>query len=155
MGNLLPNVCVNVQVLNSEPGLCHTCLTTVYTCSGAWGMHKCLKKACFDQQNRTSAILETTMCALRHLNNEVHDVHTCVHLSFEKEPRLIKDVYKACRDNQHRMKVDPFEVMLMRMGFNVARSNGESSDEGEDERGDHGDRGGPAWVQDPSACRQS
>lgn len=70
----------------------------------------------------------------------------------------MKDVYKTCRENQQRMKVDPFEVMLMRMGFNVAR-NGESSDEDngapEEEGGGGGGRGGHAWLQDPAACRQS
>lgn len=67
----------------------------------------------------------------------------------------MKDVYKACRENQKRMKVDPFEVMLMRMGFNMAQSNGESSDEGEDERGGREERGPPAWIQEPANCRQS
>ena len=73
-----------------------------------------------------------------------------------QEPRLVKDVYKTCQENQKRMKVDPFEVMLMRMGFHVSR-NGESSDD-EDYGGGEGgarDRGGHAWLQDPSACRQS
>ena len=66
-------------------------------------------------------------------------------------------MYKACQENQKRMKVDPFEVMLMRMGFNIAHNNGES-DEGEDEEGPErrdGGGGGPAAWVDPSACRQS
>ena len=74
-----------------------------------------------------------------------------------QEPRLVKDVYKTCQENQKRMKVDPFEVMLMRMGFHVSR-NGESSDDEEHSGGEGGgarDRGGHAWLQDPSACRQS
>lgn len=73
-----------------------------------------------------------------------------------QEPRLVKDVFKTCRENQKRMKVDPFEVMLMRMGFHVSR-NGESSDDEEHGGGEGGgrDRGGHAWLQDPSACRQS
>ena len=67
------------------------------------------------------------------------------------------DVYKTCKDNQHRMKVDPFEVMLMRMGFNIANSNGDGdSDEGE-ESGEVGQlRGGHGQLfNDPAACRQS
>ena len=72
---------------------------------------------------------------------------------------MVKDVYKTCKDNQHRMKVDPFEVMLMRMGFNVASSNGGDSDEGEESEEGENHRGGrgrpPGWMQDPAACRQS
>ena len=67
---------------------------------------------------------------------------------------------RVCRDNQKRMKVDPFEVMLMRMGFNVTRGNGDSEGDGEEGEegegeGEGGRRGPPAWVQDPAACRQS
>ena len=41
------------------------------------------------------------------------------------------------------MKVDPFEVMLMRMGFNIASSNGEGdSDEGEESDEGGNQRGG-------------
>ena len=71
----------------------------------------------------------------------------------------MKDVYKACRENQQRMRVDPFEVMLMRMGFNISRNNEDSSDE--ENEGDEGGargrggRGAHAWLQDPGACRQS
>lgn len=71
----------------------------------------------------------------------------------------MRDVYKACRENQQRMRVDPFEVMLMRMGFNISRNNGDSSDEEHDgEEGGargRGGRGAHAWLQDPGACRQS
>ena len=69
-----------------------------------------------------------------------------------QDTRVVGDVYKVCRDNQQRMKVDPFEVMLMRMGFNVARN-------GEDDSGDRGQGGaggvGQSWIQDPASCRQS
>lgn len=39
-----------------------------------------------------------------------------------EESAEVKDRVKVCLDNQRRMKVDPFEVMLMRMGFHVAMS---------------------------------
>lgn len=37
-----------------------------------------------------------------------------------EESTEIKDRVKVCLDNQKRMRVDPFEIMLMRMGFQVA-----------------------------------
>ena len=37
-----------------------------------------------------------------------------------KDSEVIREQAKVCTDNQKRMKVDPFEVMLMRMGFQVA-----------------------------------
>lgn len=36
------------------------------------------------------------------------------------DAEVVKEQVKVCTDNQKRMKVDPFEVMLMRMGFQVA-----------------------------------
>ena len=56
------------------------------------------------------------------------------------------------------MKVDPFEVMLMRMGFNIASSNGEgdSDEETEETESRRGGRGRPpGWMNDPAACRQN
>ena len=38
----------------------------------------------------------------------------------QKDSVEVRDKVKACTENQKRMKVDPFEVMLMRMGFQVA-----------------------------------
>ena len=86
-----------------------------------------------------------------------HNIHSS---SSAQDPHLVKDVYKTCKENQHRMKVDPFEVMLMRMGFNIANSNGEGdSDEGEEPgeggTGGRGDHRPPGWLNDPAACRQS
>ena len=37
-----------------------------------------------------------------------------------EESTEVKDRVKVCSDNQKRMRVDPFEIMLMRMGFQVA-----------------------------------
>ena len=37
-----------------------------------------------------------------------------------KDSEVVREQVKVCMDNQKRMKVDPFEVMLMRMGFQVA-----------------------------------
>ncbi len=37
--------------------------------------------------------------------------------------RSVGDVYKVCKLNQKRMKVDPFEIMLMRMGLRMANTN--------------------------------
>ena len=34
--------------------------------------------------------------------------------------RVVSDLVRVSRENQHRMGVDPFEVMLMRMGFRLA-----------------------------------
>ena len=91
--------------------------------------------------------------------------------SFHNEERLVHDVYKACRDNQRRMKIDPFEVMLMRMGFNLGGARGREDEEGgeaegEEERGGtrEQERGsgrreddglGHAWIEDRTSCRQS
>lgn len=38
----------------------------------------------------------------------------------QDESTEVKDGVKVCLENQKRMRVDPFEVMLMRMGFQVA-----------------------------------
>ena len=38
----------------------------------------------------------------------------------ESDARVVSDLARVSRENQHRMGVDPFEVMLMRMGFRLA-----------------------------------
>ena len=42
----------------------------------------------------------------------------------DADTRVVKDMLKVCKNNQHRVKVDPFEVMLMRMGFRLAMAEG-------------------------------
>jgi len=38
----------------------------------------------------------------------------------EADTRVVKDIARVSQNNQHRVKADPFEVMLMRMGFRLA-----------------------------------
>lgn len=72
----------------------------------------------------------------------------------EKDDRVIPDCGKVCRENQHRMKVDPFEIMLMRMGFHVALAQEHNPPGGA--RGEGGeDDDAPGWIEDPTGCRQS
>ena len=68
-----------------------------------------------------------------------------------QDERVVEDVYKVCKENQQRMKVDPFEIMLMRMGFHVSAAN-EGSDENQGAAVDDGPHG---WIEDPTGCRQS
>lgn len=81
--------------------------------------------------------------------------------------RVVSDLIKVCKDNQHRMGVDPFEVMLMRMGFRLQAMTEEGVQqptveqrEGEGPGGGRGeamdeDEGDMRWVNHPSNCRQS
>ena len=89
--------------------------------------------------------------------------------------RVVSDLVKVCKDNQHRMGVDPFEVMLMRMGFRLAMAEagggeggGASNQQGEGpvaaaaaEDGNRGteepmdEEGVLRWVDNPANCRQS
>ena len=70
------------------------------------------------------------------------------------EDRLVEDMYKSSMENQQRMKVDPFEIMLMRMGFHVSMANeGANENHGQGDQGGVEDAGG--WIEDPTGCRQS
>ena len=80
--------------------------------------------------------------------------------------RVISNFVKVCKDNQHRMGVDPFEVMLMRMGFRLQAMaeeggvEGHRPAEGEGPGGGQGeamvdDEGEFRWINNPSNCRQS
>ena len=60
----------------------------------------------------------------------------------------------ASKENQHRMKVDPFEIMLMRMGFQVAAAQ-EGGHENIVGAGEGNDEGPHGWIEDPTGCRQS
>ena len=77
----------------------------------------------------------------------------------EEDDRVIPDCGKICRENQHRMKVDPFEIMLMRMGFHVALAQEHAGpDNQQGGRGGGGggeEEGAPGWMEDPTGCRQS
>lgn len=42
----------------------------------------------------------------------------------EADTRVVQDIIKVSKSNQHRVKVDPFEMMLMRMGFRLAMAEG-------------------------------
>jgi len=51
---------------------------------------------------------------------------------------------------------DPFEVMLMRMGFNIAVSQQAPPTDDNDQSNDSdGDGSGVGWIEDPGRCRQS
>lgn len=82
--------------------------------------------------------------------------------------RVVSDRVKVCKDNQHRMGVDPFEVMLMRMGFRIQAMAEEGSAEGHrhqqpmEQGGGAGGRGEAMdeegemrWMNNASNCRQS
>ena len=45
-------------------------------------------------------------------------------LEMEADTRVVTDIIRVSKNNQHRIKVDPFEVMLMRMGFRLAMAEG-------------------------------
>ena len=95
----------------------------------------------------------------------------------ESDFRVVSDVIKMSKENQHRMGVDPFEVMLMRMGFRLAMEEaveipgrqGVEEGGGVEVRhpvvvgvaGQHDDPMGDdnendlRWVEQPANCRQS
>lgn len=76
----------------------------------------------------------------------------------DDDPRVVQDFHRVSRDNQQRMKVDPFEIMLMRMGFQVAMANeGAQANPSARRRegGEDNDEEVPFWVEDPTSCRQS
>lgn len=60
--------------------------------------------------------------------------------------RVVDDFYKACELNQNRMKLDPFEIMLMRLGLRVGQSFTDAMMEDQSEE--------TATVPHPQ-CRQS
>ena len=43
--------------------------------------------------------------------------------------RTVSDMYKVCDTNQKRMRLDPFEIMLMRMGLRMASEDMETHDQ--------------------------
>ena len=97
----------------------------------------------------------------------------------EDDPSVVPNVLLVSHDNQQRMRVDPFEVMLMRMGFRLASHRepaqpdvpiqppppGGLEHQGVGDVGgvpphqeveeEEDDPAGARWVQDPSYCRQS
>lgn len=95
----------------------------------------------------------------------------------EVDTRVVSDLIRVSKDNQHRMGVDPFEVMLMRMGFRFAMAEGAAAGAGlqraDDEdgdgqearprrgRGEGGEGGGReeggdlGWIENQANCRQS
>ncbi len=73
--------------------------------------------------------------------------------------RLVTEFDKVCKENQTRMSHDPFELMVMRLGVNMAASHQapptdhthqDDSDGNEEEDGS-----GVRWIEDPRRCRQS
>ena len=64
-------------------------------------------------------------------------------------PRLIPDCESVSSANQRRMRADPFETLLMNMGYEFRSGRGE---EGEDEEDDDEGGGGEDEVMQ---CRQS
>ncbi len=80
--------------------------------------------------------------------------------------RVISDLFRVCKENQHRMGMDPFEVRLMRMGFILTMAEeaaqnphrggggGGASHRGEGQ-GDPMDQGDLSWIENPANCRQS
>lgn len=97
----------------------------------------------------------------------------------ESDSRVILDLVRVCKENQHRMGVDPFEVMLMRMGFRLAMAEEAAASEGQiqlhldgsggegvagEGQGGGGVAGGQEepmqheelrWIENPTNCRQS
>lgn len=92
--------------------------------------------------------------------------------------RVVPDLVRVSKENQHRMGVDPFEVMLMRMGFRLAGMGEEGGAQGgageevrgEDPGGEEGvgvaegeergegmedEEGDVRWIENPANCRQS
>lgn len=100
-------------------------------------------------------------------------------LESNSSSKVVPDLIQACKENQHRMGVDPFEVMLMRMGFRLAMSEEGTVEQhvvGEEGMGEEpgvGDGGGAVdgdggggqdeamegegevrWIENPANCRQ-
>lgn len=74
--------------------------------------------------------------------------------------RVIEDRFKAGRTNQQRMKMDPFEIMLMRMGLRMAMMAGDEAGSGEADSsgggaGVAGRDSGTFYVEQSGRCRQS
>lgn len=68
--------------------------------------------------------------------------------SFEDD-RVVEDIFKVSKENQKRMRMDPFEVMLMRMGLRMAMS-------GENQMPPDQDVGGAGiYIERTGSCRQS
>lgn len=106
-------------------------------------------------------------------------------MELEADTRVVSDLIKVSKNNQHRIRVDPFEVMLMRMGFRLAMAEGagagpQNNDDAEGEgqearpprraRGDGGGGGEEGrqaggegredwndlgWIENPANCRPS
>jgi WD and tetratricopeptide repeat-containing protein 1 len=82
--------------------------------------------------------------------------------------RVVSDLVSVCKENQHRMGVDPFEVMLMRMGFRLQAMTEEGGAERQRPTEQHGrgeeavdgqaevmEEGDARWLNNPTNCRQS
>ena len=85
--------------------------------------------------------------------------HTHTHSHPHTLHRLVTEFDKVCKENQTRMSHDPFELMVMRLGVNMAASHQapptdhthqDDSDGNEEEDGS-----GVRWIEDPRRCRQS
>ena len=69
-----------------------------------------------------------------------------------ENPKLISDRDGVSSANQRRMRADPFETLLMNMGYEFrARGDDGDDDGGEDDDGEGGGGGGDEVMQ----CRQS
>ena len=67
--------------------------------------------------------------------------------------KVVEDAFKVCKANQQRMKMDPFEIMLMRMGLRMAMIGDElqaAVPEGGPQEG-----GGAFLIEQSGRCRQS
>ena len=104
---------------------------------------------------------------------------------FEADTRVVNDIIRVSKNNQNRVKVDPFEVMLMRMGFRLSEGmpsaastrrprepepgadvemgeggSGTARRHGEGAGSRRGNQSGDdwndlSWIENPSNCRQS
>ena len=69
-----------------------------------------------------------------------------------EEGRVVEDAFKVSKANQQRMKMDPFEIMLMRMGLRMAMM-GDELQAAVPEGGPQ--EGGAFFIEQSGRCRQS
>ncbi len=107
-----------------------------------------------------SPVLHTHTHTPPHAHTHTHYTLTHAHTHTHTLHRLVIEFDKVCKENQTRMSHDPFELMVMRLGVNMAAScqapptdhtHQADSDGNEEEE----DGSGVRWIEDPRRCRQS
>lgn len=72
----------------------------------------------------------------------------CFFQDGKENERVVKNLEDAAKANQVRMNSDPFELMLMNMGYRIPPTSSQSSEDGPDESGTQ-------MIGQPLNCRPS